>query len=61
MFDRLAEVLIRQKQLFRTRQQAERGLNIPREGGKIRRIPLSVEIPGVGLMKTKLSGLYGSC
>tara|TARA_B100000674_G_scaffold280146_1_gene231572 strand:- start:316 stop:4410 length:4095 start_codon:yes stop_codon:yes gene_type:complete len=59
MFDRLAEVLIRQKQLFRTRQQAERGLNIAREGGKIRRIPLSVEIPGVGLMKTKLSGLYG--
>ena len=60
MFDRLAEVLIRQKQLFKTRQQAERGLNIPREGGKIRRIPLSVEIPGVGLMKTKLSGLYGA-
>ena len=60
MFDRLAEVLIRQKQLFKTRQQAERGLNIPREGGKVRRIPLSVEIPGVGLMKTKLSGLYGS-
>jgi hypothetical protein len=59
MFDRLAEVLIRQKQLFKTRQQAERGLNIPREGGKIRRIPLSAEIPGVGLMKTKLSGLYG--
>ena len=59
MFDRLAEVLIKQKQLFRTRQQAERGLNIAREGGKIRRIPLSAEIPGVGLMKTKLSGLYG--
>ncbi len=59
MFDRLAEILIKQKQLFRTRQQAERGLNIAREGGKIRRIPLSVEIPGVGLMKTKLSGLYG--
>ncbi len=60
MFDRLAEILIKQKQLFRTRQQAERGLNIAREGGKIRRIPLSVEIPGVGLMKTKLSGLYGA-
>ncbi len=59
MFDRLAEILIKQKQLFRTRQQAERGLNIAREGGKIRKIPLSVEIPGVGLMKTKLSGLYG--
>ena len=38
MFDRLAEVLIKQKQLFKTRQQAEIGLNIPREGGKIRRI-----------------------
>ena len=31
MFDRLAEVLEKQKQLFKTRQQAERGLNIPKE------------------------------
>jgi hypothetical protein len=59
MFDRLAEILVKQKQLFKTRQQAERGLNIAREGGKIRRIPISAEVPGVGLLKTKLSGLYG--
>ena len=36
MFDRLADVLIKQKQLFKTRQQAEIGLNVAKGGNAIR-------------------------
>ena len=50
MYDRLADVLTKQGQLFRTRQQAEIALNVAKGGNAIRRVG---DIPGLGFLMKK--------
>ncbi len=56
MYDRLADVLEKQGQLFKNREAAEIALNVPKGGNAIRRVG---DIPGLGFLSSKMSKLYG--